>query len=309
MAYYFAGAGWNDITIAFPQNVNDLERVNRLGSRIHLGITVESADVASIVARIITAPLVVYLKIDTGYHRTGLDPSNVEEIRRILSILSSNSMLRPAGYLAHAGHTYRAGSKEEIAGIHDSSLRQMRSLKTRLSADWPDMTISLGDTPSCSIVGCFEGADEIRPGNFVFYDTMQWQLGSCLAEDIAVAVTMPVAALHPSRNEVVLAGGAVHLSKETLWDRSGTAWFGLVARMTGEGWSSPLDNTRVISLSQEHAVVQTTREVVSTIRPGDTLAVLPVHSCLAIACMKKAMTLKGEMISTLAAEYEKNVVQ
>ena len=56
--------------------------------------------------------------------------------------------------------------------------------------------------------------DEIRPGNFAYYDVMQYHIGSCNMDNIAVAVACPVVAVHPQKNELVIYGGAIHLSKE-----------------------------------------------------------------------------------------------
>ena len=90
--------------------------------------------------------------------------------------------------------------------------------------------ISIGDTPSCSIAGSFAGADEIRPGNFVFYDLTMSGLGACRDEEIAVAVACPVTAKYKSLNQVVIYGGAVHLSKEFMVDERGRGIYGYPAR-------------------------------------------------------------------------------
>ena len=67
----------------------------------------------------------------------------------------------------------------------------------------------MGDTPAATLCTNFNGVDEIRPGNFVFYDLMQHSLGVCAIEDIAVKMVCPVIAKHVSRNEIVIFGGAV----------------------------------------------------------------------------------------------------
>ena len=58
---------------------------------------------------------------------------------------------------------------------------------------------SIGDTPAMSVVDNFDVIDEIRPGNFVFYDVMQQNIGFCYFEDIAVALAVQVVAKHPER--------------------------------------------------------------------------------------------------------------
>ena len=44
MAQYFAEDGWDDITIAFPVNVLEVDRINQLAEKIKLNIIVESAE-------------------------------------------------------------------------------------------------------------------------------------------------------------------------------------------------------------------------------------------------------------------------
>ena len=126
--------------------------------------------------------------------------------------------------------------------------------------------ISVGDTPSCSIIDDLGDADEIRPGNFVYYDLMQYYLGSCSFDDIAVSVACPVAGIYPERDEIVIYGGAVHLSKE--YADKGGKHFGLIVRYTEDGWSLPLPGARLISLSQKHGIIRTNQEILNTIKHG-----------------------------------------
>jgi len=139
-------------------------------------------------------------------------------------------------------------------------------------------------------------SDEIRPGNFVFYDLKQERIGSCSEQEIAVAVACPVVAKHAERNEIVLYGGAVHLSKDSFVDQDGTQVFGRVALFEDDSWSSSLPDTFVSSLSQEHGIVRTTAEILSRVHVGDVLVILPVHSCLLAYLLQDYHTLDGEIL-------------
>jgi len=107
---------------------------------------------------------------------------------------------------------------EEIIDVHKKSEEQLIILKERYKAKYPDLILSIGDTPTCSVAEDFSGIDEIRPGNFVFYDLSQYQIGSCTIDQIAVAMACPIVAIHETRNEIVIYGGGVHFSKERLED-------------------------------------------------------------------------------------------
>src|SRR5690606_24495318 len=122
---------------------------------------------------------------------------------------------------------------------------------------FPGLMTSVGDTPYCSMGEDFSGADEIRPGNFVYYDLMQLRLGSCRFGQIAAAVICPVVSVYPSRNQALIYGGAVHLSKESLMQPDGSKIFGLAVPITGDRWSFPEGEDYMVSLSQEHGLMRT----------------------------------------------------
>jgi D-serine deaminase-like pyridoxal phosphate-dependent protein len=158
------------------------------------------------------------------------------------------------------------------------------------------MILSAGDTPGCSLTEDLSGLDEIRPGNFVFNDLMQYSLGSCSIEDIAVAVACPVVGRNLQRNEIIIYGGAVHFSKEFMYRSNGEKVYGNVVLFEDNGWSRPINGSYLASLSQEHGIIRTSREVIEDIRVGDILGVLPVHSCLTANLLKGYLTLEGEEI-------------
>ncbi|UBM63288.1 alanine racemase [Candidatus Sulfidibacterium hydrothermale] len=287
MAMEFAGNGWNDITIAFPLNWREWEEINDLAKRVKLNVLVESAFVAEILARKATAPLGVFIKIDTGYHRTGILPDHYLEIESVFSVLETSSLLSFKGFLTHAGHTYHARSQDEIMEIKEQAAGSLQKLKARYEARFPDLILSYGDTPSCSIADDCSAFDEIRPGNFVYYDVMQYHLGACRLDEVAVAAACPVVALHPDRSEMVIYGGAVHLSKEFIAADKGFRLYGYVAKPDEHfRWQKPIAGAYVSDLSQEHGIIRLPEKSLKSFRPGDWVAIFPVHSCLTANLLK-----------------------
>jgi D-serine deaminase-like pyridoxal phosphate-dependent protein len=294
MAAYFIEDGWDDITIAFPLNIRESSQIINLSAKARLNILVtmpESLEAFSGLLKESRQQIGVFIKIDTGYHRTGLQPSNEEVITKIISICDKNPLLAFKGFLTHTGQTYQARGREEIETISREAFRQMLGLKTRFGSR--PIILSIGDTPACSILENFQGMDEIRPGNFIFYDVMQTVIGSCETGSIAVCLSCPVVSKDASRNEILIFGGAVHLSKESLM-YEGHLIFGLTCMLSENGWSPPLQDCYVSGLSQEHGIVKVTPEVFSSIKPGDLLGILPVHSCLTAQCMGSYL-INGEL--------------
>lgn len=297
MAAYFS-AEWDDITVAFPVNILEMDRINLLASKIRLNILVEDTQSLSFLKAHLTSPVGYFIKIDIGYGRTGLLPDNDRKINELLALAASPN-LQFKGFLAHAGHTYGCRSVAAILAIHEQSRLTMIALKKRYQSRFPDLMVSLGDTPSCSVAEDFTGIDEIRPGNFVFYDLTQARIGSNTTDEIAVALACPVVALHPERNELVVYGGGVHFSKDRMEGEPEGTVFGRVVRQTASGWGEVIPGMYLRSLSQEHGIVKGPSAEIEQYQIGDIVFVLPVHSCMAANAMKRYLTLEGEWIARL----------
>jgi D-serine deaminase-like pyridoxal phosphate-dependent protein len=82
MAEYFADAGWMDITIAFPCNILQIDRINELAARISLSILVSDANALPVLTQSLTNPVQVYIEIDTGSDRTGWAPHQTDSISK-----------------------------------------------------------------------------------------------------------------------------------------------------------------------------------------------------------------------------------
>lgn len=299
MAEYFAAHEWNDITLAFPLNVLEISRINRLAASIKLNVLIENKEAAEVLASKASNKVGVYLKIDTGYNRTGIPAGRTGRIDSILDILRKNSKLNFKGFLTHTGHTYTALSTNEIFSSHFDALLKLKKLKSIYQKQYPAMELSMGDTPSASICGNFDGIDEIRPGNFVFYDLMQHNLGVCDIADIAVKIVCPVVAKHVSRNEIVIYGGAIHFSKDSLQNTDGKELYGRVI-INNDNEKELLDTKNYLaSLSQEHGVIKVTPANFKKFNVGDLVEVIPVHSCLTANTMGYMLTNEDEFIEMM----------
>ena len=186
-----------------------------------------------------------------------------------------NEKLNFEGFLVHAGHTYGERDRPSIKAIYDVHVEAINDLKTHFQTDYPSLTISYGDTPSCSILEDLSAFEELRPGNFVFYDLTQVEIGSCRIEDVAVAVLCPVVGIYPDRGEIVIYGGGVHFSKDRVTLKNGQTIFGQVVNWQGAHWTIPKVSSYVRSLSQEHGVISANESLLASTKVGDVLAILP----------------------------------
>ncbi|MGD9930943.1 MAG: alanine racemase [Mangrovibacterium sp.] len=299
MAQYFARNGWKNITIALPVNVLEIDQINQLASSISLNLLVENKESVVFLDKFIKFQVGIYIEIDTGNNRTGVAAHKTNLIDGLLEIIKDNKLLDFKGFLSHTGHTYQASSRHDIFNHHFDALLKMRSLKNRYKKDWPNLKLSLGDTPSASICDNFDGIDELRPGNFIFYDLMQYKLGTCKFEDIALRLVCPVIARHASRNEVIIYGGAIHTSKDSIINIDGKELYGQVV-INQNGQKVLLDERNYLhKLSQEHGIIKVTYKDFNSFKVGDLVEIVPVHSCLTANLMGSYLTTDGEYIPTI----------
>jgi D-serine deaminase-like pyridoxal phosphate-dependent protein len=298
MAEYFAADGWDDLTLAFPFHPGMRERVEALSARMRFAI-VAADPLAFEGVRFAHAPE-TWIKIDVGARRTGVPDSDIEGVVAVAEAIRRACGRPPRGLLTHAGHSYAARGARAVLAVHEDSLRRLADLRSRLPHWLAALEISVGDTPTCSLAEDFPGANEIRPGNFVFYDLSQLEIGACGAEDIAVVMACPVVARHPERGRIVIHGGAVHFSRESL-AIDGEPCFGLALSGGDNGWGAPERALRLVALSQEHGVLAAGPEHFDTLRPGDGVLIAPVHSCLTADVMRGyRLTDSGRAVAMMA---------
>ena len=298
MAAYFARHGWNDILIAFPVNILAMEEINRLASSIELQLLVSSVEAAGKLAPLVRKKMGVRIEVNTGQNRTGFSSEDHAGIQTVMDLLDRHELLEFTGFYSHPGHTYTSGSREEVIGKYAGVMNICEQLKDRYGSGHPDLHYTIGDTPGCSVAENFGPVTEISPGNFVFYDLMQWKIGSCDPGRIAVAVACPVVGKTGERKEVVIHGGAVHFSKEFLKDSDGRPYYGLVVNEREGGWDGIVENVWLSSIAQEHGLIRSENSTwFDKVKIGDVLTIFPVHSCLTANLMRAYRLTSGEWIS------------
>ena len=293
----FAAHGFKDITYAVPIEPGKFDEaieLARLCERFAL-ITDDSSipPLLDEAARRASVTLDLFLKVDCGYHRCGVEPDRPEALE-IPRRIAAARHLRFAGVLTHAGHSYHARSREELLSIARHERDLMAEFAARLRSDGVEVpTVSVGSTPTATHSEHLEGVDEARPGNYIFFDAFQATLGSCAFEDCALTVLAAVVHRDRARRKVVLDAGAVALSKDRgpvgLDDACG---YGRVLDL--EGAETGL---RVGSLSQEHGEVPVEDDrALDALHVGARVRVLANHSCLAAAQHTHYHVLEGSRV-------------
>lgn len=305
MAIYFAANGWDDILIAFPLNIREMEGINALAAHIHLGVLVDGIESARYLQDHAETQIGVWIKIDTGLHRAGIWWEDAADVQQVIAMISSNSKLSFQGILTHAGHTYHAQDALQAQHIALQSKEAMLTLQGVLQEQGhPDLQVSIGDTPGCRLLPDFSGVDEIRPGNFIFYDLEQWHIGVCGDVEMAVALACPVVSRNRQRSELVLYGGSIHFAKETI-SYQAQQIYGMLAKMKDGRFQGVQPENVIIQTTQEHGVLRVSEDIFSQTQIGDVVLVYPVHSCLMVQAMGTYMDIAtGEKIPTMVTQCE-----
>ncbi|HUP46119.1 MAG TPA: alanine racemase [Thermoanaerobaculia bacterium] len=274
-AELLAGAGFRDITYAVPIAPDKLERAHEVAAAVeHFNILLDSDDALQGVesfARARGAAFDVFLKVDCGYHRAGVDP-DAPATHDLAQRIARSHAVRFRGLLTHAGHSYNATSVDEIRAIAAQESAAVTRLRDHLDVD---IVRSVGSTPTAAVVERFDDCDEVRPGNYVFYDAFQATIGSCRLEDVAVSVLATVIGSYPDRGALVVDAGALALSKDRGPDHIDPQFgYGIVCDLS----LRPLP-MKIHALSQEHGKIAAAEPP----PVGTKLRIIPNHSCLTAA--------------------------
>ncbi|MBW3661149.1 MAG: alanine racemase [Gemmatimonadetes bacterium] len=282
----FADAGFDDLTWAFPVIQGRLHEAIALSERAVLRLLVDSA--AAIDALEAAGhPFPVWLEVDCGDHRSGVDPDDGAAVA-LARRLRDSTVLAFDGILTHSGHAYHARSSAERAAIAAEERDVMTDFAARLRAEGILVAgVSVGSTPAMTAADDLTGVTEARPGNYAYFDATQVALGSCAVADCALTVMSSVVSSAAAGRSVVDAG-ALALSKDRgLGDGHAPSMGAIYADYEAK---TIRGDARLVSLSQEHGQVDAALPI------GERVRILPNHSCLTAACFDAVHAVRGEEV-------------
>jgi D-serine deaminase-like pyridoxal phosphate-dependent protein len=279
----FIQAGFHDLTWAFPLDRGHLPRVQTLAKRATLRVVVDDLETTRALAG---SGLHVWLKVDCGYHRAGVDPATPYAVE-VAGELAREHGITFDGILSHSGQAYRTTGRAEAADVAEHERCVMVEFADRLrTTGIPVREISVGSTPAMAAVRDLQGVTEARPGNYVFYDRTQALIGACELADVGVTVLATVVSHQPGASHFVVNAGALALSHDPGPRHVGPPAMGAVR-------GHP--ELTVSSLSQEHGVVraETPAPLEGHFVVGETLEIIPNHSCLTVAHFDEYVIMDG----------------
>lgn len=284
--------GIDNILIAYPlASRTKLERVAALLPLATIILTIDSEEQAAHVQEFfqpIDQEVDVWLKIDSGLKRCGVDPG--EPTLRLAQYVSERCPnLKLKGLYTHAGHSYAATDYEQIEriGRYEGECI-VASAQLCEEHGIPIEVRSVGSTPTFRISGKVPGITEIRPGNAVFYDAIQVGLGAATYSQCALRVMATVVSHRPGERLVLDTG-----SKSLALDQ------GAHGNATVKGFGHVVGHPEIViqRLSEEHGVASIEGE--TSLRLLDRVQIIPNHACAVMNLFDQVHVVReGQVIDT-----------
>jgi D-serine deaminase-like pyridoxal phosphate-dependent protein len=269
-------------------------RVLALQDRTRLSIIVDDFDVARAWSDAMTAAgrrLEVLIKVDVGFHRCGINayaPEALDIVQRVADLPG----LQLRGLLSHAGHGYLAATSADLEAVAWREIETLTSLAWRAREAGVEIAeLSVGATPTARFITRQNGATEMRPGNYVFFDRTQVGLGAASLNDCALWVVSTVVS-RPAPTRVIFDAGAKTLAADACRGFGAHHGYGLVFPAVDA--PSPDSSITLERLSEEHATARVPAEC--TLRVGDRVRILPNHSCVVTNLMDELLLVEGTTV-------------
>src|SRR6185503_205676 len=151
----FAANGFSQITYAIPIESGKFAEAIEISRDCELSLITDDMGVPeqlNAAAKNANVILNLFLKVDCGYHRCGVEPTT-HEATEIPRRISNASNLRFAGILTHAGHSYNCQTQAEVLALAKHERDVMAGFGAALRKEVGEVPIvSIGSTPTITKV-------------------------------------------------------------------------------------------------------------------------------------------------------------
>ena len=155
----------------------------------------------------------VYIEIDVGFNRCGLNYKNPILVKLVKKIKKSKNILL-RGISSHAGNIYEAKNVKEVARFSESERLEMIKVKNIfLKLGIHNLEICIGTTPGAWTQKNFQEITEIKPGNYIFNDLIQKNIG--VVDWSQLALTVCATVVSKNNKYIIVDAGSKSLSSDT----------------------------------------------------------------------------------------------
>lgn len=282
-AQYFFEHGITDLFMPYPVWVtnDDAETLTALATDGVLAVGTDSVAAVHQLADVTRQHpgVEIMIEVNSGHNRSGVFPDQVVPIAE--AIRDRNMLLR--GIFTFPGHSYAPGEHTTAAEDEARTLNAAERYLHESGFEVP--VLSGGSSPSAraSVPG---GADEIRPGVYVFGDAQQYELGRIDVDEIALTVVTTVVSRQEAHEDapariIVDAGSKILASDRAPWT-------------TGHGRVLGHLGARITALSEHHGTILWDSDDLPEV--GARLQIIPNHVCMAVNLVDEVYISDGENI-------------
>lgn len=279
-AEQFAALNPKSITFAYPFiGECNLRRMLAVGQRVPIVVSLDDLETARQYDAFCAAQCVIWdylLIVDVGLHRFGVEPAQTGEV--VQAIAQSCKHLRFIGISTHPGHVYAASTAAQAAAIGEGEIVLLRQARDAVvNAGFACDTVAGGSTPTLAAEIESSVITLVRPGNYVFYDTIQTLYGVEQSR-CALTVLASVIGKRGGRRWIIDAGSKCLGLDKGAHGNSAVKGYGTVV-------GHP--ELTIVSLSEEVGIVESEQPAGLCI--GDWIEIIPNHSCSAANMTSRAV--------------------
>jgi len=255
-----------------------IERLVRLQQKASVKVAVDSLKVAEAIGKVAAAngqTVPVLIDVDCGMRRCGvpLGPAVANLTREVSKVAG----LRLDGLMTYEGQFYEIPNVKRRDLLAKRTIGRFIETAKRIRKSGIEIPVlSCGSTPTAKAVAEVDGVTELQPGNYVFYDVMQTELGSAKLRDCAQRVLTTVISTPVAGRVVVDAG-----NKAFAHDQG--------------RFPEPLDteSMKAIEIHEEHLTLEAKD---SGFHVGDHVQFVPYHACTATNMFEQIHAVIGNVV-------------
>ena len=218
----------------------------------------------------------VLVDVDVGAGRCGVPFGAAAKLAKRIAHLKG---IRFDGLMGYEGQFYHVRNRKRREKLTKRTIARLVATARLIAKSGLDVPIvSCGSTPTASAAAQVEGVTEIQPGNYVFYDLIQVELGAAKIEQCAQRIIATVISTPNPRRFVVDAGSTTFAHDQ-----------GRFPKALGVPSATPT------GISQEHLVVRINPHV-THLQVGDKVEFVPYHACTATNMFDRIYLTKDEEV-------------
>jgi D-serine deaminase-like pyridoxal phosphate-dependent protein len=275
----------DDILVAYPPvGMARARRLASLPGDVRLVVALDSAraiDDLAAAARELGRPVGVYVEMDLGMHRVGVQ--TVDEAIALARRVRDSAPLEYAGLAFYPGHV-REPVPEQTARLEALGRALGEAVEALERAGLRPPVVSGGSTPTLFRSHEVAHQTEMRPGTYVFNDRTTAEIGACAWDDCALTVLATVVSTAVP-GQAVIDAGTKALGREPMRGTDAAGYGALLDR----------PDVTVRQMSEEHGILDLSR---TSWRPevGERVRVVPNHVCIVVHLNDVLHGLRGDVV-------------